>query len=239
MSDLKLEHIDIYKELVGAPIEQVKQLIHNDEFFRCHSAEYQQKQLHSAIIDEIVGFSVHEIEESLIKDEYPELESWIGLSPEQLQTPYDELLELTEHLDLNGAEKVVDLGAGYGRLGLVLGQQAPQAHFLGYELVGERVENGNEVFERLELQNAQLIEQNIIAPEFEVESADIFFIYDFGQKEHINQLLKSLDDLANENEFKIVARGRGVRSLIQHRYPRFCHAVDPLHFETYSLYSTP
>tara|TARA_R110000868_G_scaffold117600_14_gene312489 strand:+ start:26931 stop:27650 length:720 start_codon:yes stop_codon:yes gene_type:complete len=239
MNDLKLEHIDIYKELVGVSSEEVQQLIKNEDFFRCDSVEYQAKQAISAVIDEIVGFSVPAVEEELSRKEYPGLESWIGLAPEQLQTPYDELLDLTQTLDLSGQETVVDLGAGYGRLGLVLSQQKPDVTFTGYELVGERVERGNQVFNQLGLEKAELIEQNIIAEDFEIKDSDIFFIYDFGQKEHINHVLKRLDDLADETDFQIVARGRGIRSLIHHKYPRFCRAVEPKHFETYSVYSTP
>ncbi|MBH48959.1 MAG: hypothetical protein CME71_12395 [Halobacteriovorax sp.] len=239
MNDLKLEHIDIYKELVGVSSEEVQQLIKNENFFRCEDVDYQGKQAISAVIDEIVGFGVAEIENELSHKEFPGLESWIGLAPEQLQTPYDELLDLTHELDLCGQESVVDLGAGYGRLGLVLSQQKPDVSFTGYELVGERVERGNQVFNQLAVDNAKLIEQNIIDQDFEIKDSDVYFIYDFGQKEHINQVLKRLDHLANESDFKIVARGRGVRSLIHHKYPRFCRAIEPKHFDTYSVYSTP
>lgn len=40
-------------------------------------------------------------------------QTWVGLHPETIQTPYSELTEVCQHLDLAQNSLVVDLGAGY------------------------------------------------------------------------------------------------------------------------------
>ena len=40
---------------------------------------------------------------------------------------------------------VVDLGAGYGRMDFVLKSLDPRIEFTGYELVKERVQEGNKI----------------------------------------------------------------------------------------------
>ena len=44
-------------------------------------------------------------------------------------------------------KKVVDLGAGYGRMGLVIAKHYPTLSFWGVEYVAERVAEGNRVFQ--------------------------------------------------------------------------------------------
>lgn len=221
-------------------MSEYAQLVLQDQgFYRSDDQAYSEQQKHAEEIDNILGFNVLDIESKLVRDEYGEHEAWIGLSPRQLQTPYDELLFMTQFLQLRENEHVVDLGAGYGRLGMVLHQQSPEVQFTGYELVNERVENGNSIYEKFGITQAKLYQQDLLADDFHLSEGDVFFLYDYAQKEHLKHTLDQIERYSFEHDFRLVARGRGVRSLIQHHYPRLCHAVDPTHFETFSVYSTP
>lgn len=229
--------------MFSTPLESMSEyaqlVLRNPGFYRSDDQAYSEQQKHAQAIDHFLGFEVLEIESKLSGHDYKDYEAWIGLNPRQLQTPYDELLLMTQFLQLREDEHVVDLGAGYGRLGMVLHQQTPEVQFTGYELVNERVENGNQIFTKFGIANAQLHQQDLLGDDFNLNDADVFFLYDYGQKEHLKHTLDQIEQHSYHHEFRLVARGRGVRSLIQHQYPRLCHAVDPTHFETFSVYSTP
>lgn len=224
---------------VDSMSEYAQLVLQDPSFYRSDDQAYSEQQRHAEEVDKALGFEVETIESDLQCSEYADYEAWIGLNPRQLQTPYDELLMMTQLLQLREDEHVVDLGAGYGRLGMVLHQQVPEAQFTGYELVNERVENGNQVYEKFGIKNAQLYQQDLLHEEFQLQEADVLFLYDYGQKEHLKHTLDQIERHSLEHDFRLVARGRGVRSLIQHQYPRLCRAVDPIHFETFSVYSTP
>lgn len=145
-------------------------------------------------------------------------QTWVGLSHQTLQTPYAELRSMCEALKLE-AGLMVDLGAGYGRMGLVLHGLYPQMAFLGYECVAERVKEGNRIFEKYQCYNARLIEKDLTDLAFELPEADYYLIYDYGTIPHIRHTLKQLEKLADRRKFKLIARGKGTRSLIAYEHP--------------------
>lgn len=147
----------------------------------------------SAATDLLLGFRTHEIEKSLYEKarlKRPEgshktwghylhegNQTWVGLDPETLQTPYLELKEMCELLKPKTNSTLVDLGAGYGRLGLVLEALYPTTSFCGYEYVSERVEEGKRIFKALNLAKAELHVQDLTADFFCLPPADYYFHY--------------------------------------------------------------
>lgn len=146
-------------------------------------------------------------------------QTWVGLDPQTLNTPYHELIEICRLINSQDGDLVVDLGAGYGRLGVVLDSFYPKAKFLGYELVSERVIEGNKNFAALGCTNARMIEQDLMAEDFKLPHASVYFLYDFGKTGHIRTVLNKLETLADKNHhFTLVARGKGSRSIIDLEY---------------------
>ena len=208
---------------------------------------------HSESLDEQLGFRVSEIEGKLL-DEARSLrpsgnvktwgeglhqgsQSWIGLDHQTLQTPYSELARICELLGPRPSDHLVDLGAGYGRLGVVLNVLCPGTRFTGYELVKERVEEGDRVLAALGCEHARLYQQDLTAPGFELPMAEFYFLYDYGKVEHIRRTLRQLEKIADVKNFKLVARGKGSRSLIEHEHPWLAD-VYPVHREAnFSIYS--
>ncbi|MEX0798311.1 MAG: hypothetical protein WD025_02650 [Bacteriovoracaceae bacterium] len=233
---IKLNNLDDYRAAAKKYQGQPELFLKDKEFFKFQSSEYQSVQTHSSCIDLILGIPVAEIEkelrerakklwpggtiESWSQDLYEGAMTWVGLNPAQLQTPYAEIYDLFKVIDLKKRSLVVDLGAGYGRLGVVLGLLCPECEFLGFEMAQERVEAGNALYSRLELPKTKLIQKNIAADEFELPAADVFFIYDFGSLPDMKKLLAKLDELADKREaFSVIARGRGINALIQETAP--------------------
>ena len=201
--------------------------------------------------DLLLGLEVNRIELhllSLAKNNLPEgnisnwgkslhdAQSWVGLHPQTLLTPYQELLWMCECVkDTKG--HVVDLGAGYGRLGLVMQQCLPDAFYTGVEIVNERVEEGNRIFNLLGCEKARLISADLASDRYELPMGDCYFIYDYGTLDHIRWTMGQLQNLSDIHRFQIVARGKGIRSLIDAAHP-WLHKVEHQFEQYFSLYRT-
>lgn len=204
-------------------------------------------------MDKKFGLKINEIEDNLLKvarnlrpdgdmDNLGSVmhdgsQTWIGLDPQTLNTPYAELIRLCEVLKPAAGTHMLDLGAGYGRLGLILSEMCPGVSFTGYELVSERVDEGNRVFLERGLSHCKLITQDLTDPGFKIPEANYYFIYDYGKVAHIRQTMKQLEVLADKIKFKVIARGKGSRSIIEFDHPWLSQVFDVHHEENFSIYS--
>lgn len=209
--------------------------------------------LSSPEIDRHFGLRVNEIEESLYHaakslrpmGDLSNLghalhrghQTWIGLEPETLQTPYQELVKVCEYLRPEVGDLMIDLGAGYGRLGMVLHYFYPGVFFKGYELVPERVDEGNRIFEKFHCDKAKLFTQDLTDHKFQLPKANYYFIYDYGKVAHIRETLKQIEAFTESGNFKVVARGRGTRSIIEHEHPWLSQINPVIHDANFSIYS--
>lgn len=207
----------------------------------------------SALIDHALGFRIDEIEHELIKSGQALSQSndiyslgkvlhqgnqtWVGLDPQTLQTPYHELAEILLFLNPEPGTRFVDLGAGYGRLGIALHDLAPESSFIGYEYVQERVEEAHRIFKKLELKNAQIFCQDILQENFLIPRADYYFIYDFGFPPQIREVLKRLEKMNQKQNLMVIARGKGIRSQISQEHFWLGGVHRPWHRENFSIYS--
>ena len=217
------------------------------------SDDYTQARHDSEQLDLLLGVNVPAIEEKLLqqarlrdpqgshKSWGPGLhqgnQTWVGLSHQTLQTPYSELIRMCELLNLRAGSLVVDLGAGYGRMGLVLEAFYPEVNFLGLEFVCERVVEGARIFEKLRCRHARIFQQDLCAQNFEIPEAEYYFIYDYGTLDHIRRTLKQFEDLSERRSFKLVARGTGVRNLIHYEQPWLANLAPAIHQGNFSVYS--
>lgn len=210
-------------------------------------------QAHSHSIDDQLGFNVKSIERELLERAFkldPEgsmgtwgrmlhegAQTWVGLAPETLLTPYDELFRMCEKLQIGENGHLVDLGAAYGRMGFVLNEFRPSAFFTGIECVSERVNEGNRIFAQHKLDRARLIHDNLFRPDFTLPVGDAYLIYDYGNIEHIRWTMGQLQNLAGIHRFQVIARGDGIRSLIQYAHPWLADMGEPHHDENFSVYA--
>lgn len=204
-------------------------------------------------LDKRLGFRISQIESKLLKKyrafdktsdssnkkkHFEGSETWIGLHPQVLQTPYSEIIHFFSYLRNKDIKKVVDFGAAYGRIGLVLAALYPDAEFTGYEIVEKRSSEATRVFGSLGLSRLSMRNQNILDECFELPSADIYFIYDFSDPHDLRVILKKLSEKLYKEDFYLVAKGEGVRSLIQLKYPEFWNCNGVIHEQNWSLYSS-
>lgn len=226
--------------------DQVKQFILHKNFYHGF-VDNSDEHLHSRILDKILDFNIDQIEEVLNNDnqsyyntrlQVGESQKWFGLDPQVLQTPYHEIHDFFSLLAKRKINKVIDLGAGYGRVAIVMQSFFPNAHFAGYEIVEERVVEAKRVFEKLTIDNnCQMYSEDITQWE-ELPHADLYFIYDFSEFEDVRKILTFISQSMYKKKFFIVARGEGIRSMIQLKYPEIWCVNGAIHRKNWSLYSS-
>ena len=242
-----------YRELLSKDLgwEELQDLLHDPEFFASYTVD---EGIQSALIDRALGIASHEIEDSLLGEARPlsgeqkvdalgrnlheGRQTWVGLDPETLQTPYPQLWEICEQLEIQKGEVVVDLGAAFGRLGLVLNCYAPETVFLGYEYVRKRAEEAERVFRYYHCENARVRCVDLADENFYPDAADVYFLYDYGRSDQVRTTLKQLKELSDQGKnFSVVARGRSVTSLIEYRHPWLAEVFEKRRFEEVTIFS--
>lgn len=197
-------------------------------------------------IDLCIGFNIDSIEQVLrekakAKKQYYNLNSsrtWVGLHPQIFQTPYPEIYHFFQKLSSFDISHVVDLGAAYGRVGIVMNNFFPKANFVGFEFINERGNEANRVFSSLGMRNCTLKTQNIVDESFEIPAADLYFVYDFSDRLDQERILKVFSKKLENEQFFLVVRGKSMRSLIQNKYPEFYRIYRPFHTDNWSIYSS-
>lgn len=191
-------------------------------------------------IDRELGIDTYSIELKILNNYGREKNTnWIGLDEQTLQTPYEELFEVFNHLKAFSWKTIIDFGAAYGRVGLVAKFFNPKAEFFGFENLEERARYGNSTFEKFGITNAKIFEENVLGLNFEQMIADIYFVYDFSDLKNIKFLLKQLcKKYTNDEPFFLIARGKAVRSLIIHEFREFYALNGVIHGKEWSLFSS-
>ena len=198
---------------------------------------YAAAKRHAAEVDAWLGLRVKEVEESL-KDPGDGEQRWIDRHSSIFLTPYVELRDWLELLKPAPGTRVVDLGAGYGRLGFVLEKHAPGVVFEGFELVPERVQEGRDALARFGARHSKIEVANLASADFFPPEAQIYFIYDFGSSAAIAKTLEDLRKIAGRLPIMVVGRGRGVRDQIERSHPWLGSVHRPRHFAHYSVYQS-
>lgn len=252
---MELKSLSDFQRLEGTQLSlnDRRRLAHHLEFYQTPKANDVIRRQHAHAVDRILGFRTKYIEEMLIAEARgfepegshetwgPSLhegtQTWVGLDIQTLQTPYSECLRILQLLKLKPYQHVVDLGAAYGRMGVVIGGLYIKNSFTGFEYVKARVDEGNRVYKDLGFTRSELKTQDLFDPAFTLPEADIFFIYDYGQVEHIDHTLRQIEALAHKRPVKLVVRGKFTKRIIADRHPWLDHQYEGKLEEMFSIYS--
>lgn len=202
---------------------------------------YGEAKAEAAKLDKILGFDFESVEKKLSvensrQDRTTAKQFWIGLDIQSLQTPYSEVIEMIEELKPQADDLWIDLGAGYGRLGVALGFLKPTVKFLGYEFIESRVTEGNRIFTKWGLENSKLIQADLASDSFDLQNADVYFLYDFGSQADFYLIIEKLRQIASQKQIKVIARGRGIKNWILLDFPWLGTMNAPAHFRNWSLF---
>lgn len=213
------------------------------EEFQKIPQSYSEAKAISQKIDDLLGFRCASIEENLFEKHKDSLFSterqfWYGLELQSMQTPYSELMHMRSVLQPQPGQMWLDLGAAYGRMGIVLGFLEPEVRFLGYEFVKERVDEGNRVYSLWNIKNAELQSQDLADPHFVLPWAHVYFLYDFGSRADIYIVLEKMRIQAQKGSIQVIARGRGVRNWIMMDFPWLYDIHPPQHFTQWTIFKS-
>jgi 16S rRNA G527 N7-methylase RsmG len=210
-------------------------------------------QVHAKQLDKKLGFRIPKIEVKLLqkyrayyqpndisnkKQHFKGTQTWIGLHPQALQTPYNDLYEALLYLKEYNIETVVDIGAGYGRVGLVMNSIFPTSKFIGYEIIRKRMEEANRIFNVFNLQNCSVLQENVLAEDFIIPKAQIYFIYDFSEMDDICKILDQLSQRLMQENFFLITKGTRVDYLLAHKYKEFWLANSFIQHDELKIYSS-
>lgn len=196
---------------------------------------------YSATLDHWLGFDIESVEKKIFyrlgnsrlgdAQEY-----WVGLNIQSLLTPYTEIRRILAQLDIKPGDRLIDLGAGYFRIGFVMGHYYPQSTFIGYEAVPERVEETQRCLSKHPYPNVRAELADLSDPKFKPEPADFYFIYDYGTRPAVEKTLEDLKEVARSRKITVVGRGRLSRDAIERHHPWLSQVERPQHFKNYSFY---
>lgn len=235
------------------PLSDKRRLAHHPEFYATPKANDVIRRQHANMVDKILGFRVKYIEEMLVAEArgfepdgshetwgpslHKGVQTWVGLDLQTLQTPYSECLRILQLLKIKPYHHIIDLGAAYGRMGIVVGGLYIKNSFLGYEYVKARVDEGNRIFGELGFARSKLLEQDLADLSFELPEADVYFIYDYGQVEHIDRTLRQIEAVAKKRPVKVVVRGKFTKRIISDRHPWLDLQYEGKLEELFSIYT--
>ncbi len=198
---------------------------------------YPEAQAHSAEVDRWLGLDTERIEAALGAKCPEGQEHWLGLPVRALLTPYTELRSLLERLGPRPGDTLVDLGAGYGRMGFVIARHFPGVSFIGYECVTERVQEASRCLKGAGADSRARMEiADLSDPHFLPVAAPYYFIYDFGSVSAIEKTLGDLRVVARLHPIAVVGRGRRIRDAIERGHPWLSAIRKPEHFKHSSIY---
>ncbi len=125
-----------------------------------------------------------------------------------VQSSYATTLIAMRYLNLGKGSQFIDLGSGYGRIGLVVGLMRPDIKFIGYEYVSERVEVANKASRNLQLdQHVRFITQDLSDPHFKIPAADTYYIFDSFTDETYATIMAQLQELTQQRKITVVTKG--------------------------------
>lgn len=252
---MEFRSLSDFARLESSPIsfnDKIK-LITYHEFYETPKLNDVIRRQHAQYVDRILGFRTKYVEEMLVADArgfepdgshetwgpvmHNGVQTWVGLDIQTLQTPYSEIYRILQLLKLKPFQHIVDLGAAYGRMGIVVGGLYIKNIFTGYEYVKARVDEGNRIYRELGLKKCELVEQDLYDKNFELIEADIYFIYDYGQVEHINHTLKQIENVAMKRPVKVVVRGKFTKKIINENHQWLDLSYEGKNEEFFSIYT--
>ena len=81
------------------------------------------------------------------------------------------------------------------------------------------------------------MEQDLFDSAFELPEADVYFIYDYGQVEHIDHTLRQIKAVAEKRPVKIVVRGKFTKRIIGDRHEWLDLKYEGKLEELFSIYT--
>lgn len=124
-----------------------------------------------------------------------------------VQTSYTTILKALRNLGLARGARLIDLGSGYGRVGLVTGLWREDLNFTGYEYVGHRVEASRASAARAGIgDRVNFVEQDLSAKDFAIPSAEAYYMFDPFSADTYLHVLNQLAAIGRDRAITVVTK---------------------------------
>ena len=126
-----------------------------------------------------------------------------------VQSTYSTVLLALRYLRIPMGARFVDLGAGFGRVGFIVGLMRPDVLFTGYEIVAERVQNVNAALKNFDLEkNVKFHTQDLGSTDFLIPEADVYYMFDPFTDKTYSHVLTQLSSVATKKKINIITSGK-------------------------------
>lgn len=126
----------------------------------------------------------------------------------KVQTSYSSIFQVLEYLKLPADSHLIDLGSGFGRVGLGVGLWRNDLHFTGYEYVANRVTASNHAAERAGISDrVRFFCQDLSDSSFEIPVANAYYLYDPFSKSTYLKVVARLMEIGMTREIFVIAKG--------------------------------
>lgn len=125
-----------------------------------------------------------------------------------VQTGYSTILMAMDFLKPLAGSRFIDLGSGYGRVGLTIGLLRPDVQFIGYEFVESRVDIAKLSVKNLGLdKHVQFMTQDLSVKNFKIPEADFYYLFDPFTDDTYSHVLAQLIEIGRQKKISIVTKG--------------------------------
>tara|TARA_Y100000590_G_scaffold470776_1_gene670407 strand:- start:41073 stop:42140 length:1068 start_codon:yes stop_codon:yes gene_type:complete len=131
-----------------------------------------------------------------------------------VQSGYSTILLSLDAIEVKSGDLIVDLGSGYGRVGLVYALLRPDTQSIGYEFVPHRVQVANEASELFELsESLNFKTQDLSLESFKIPEAAVYYMYDPFTEDTYKYVLDQIVAFSQKRKLTIVTKGNGSKWL--------------------------
>ena len=160
-------------------------------------------------LDAVLGLEIANVSRAVDAADVDYGDALIWQSPDaddMPQTDYRDLIQLTEHLGLADGRMLVDLGCGFGRAGFLVGLRYPDALFLGYELVGQRVDEASRVARSLGLAGSVRFETRDLSAPGALVEADHYYVFHSFDRATGRKVAADLEAVTRLRGFELITQ---------------------------------
>lgn len=156
-----------------------------------------------------------------------------------VQSGYSTVLTALKNLNPGVGSRFIDLGSGYGRLGVVIGLLRPDIEFKGYEFVQHRVDTAMATVKSLDLQgHVQFYTQDLSSRKFQIPDAEIYYLYDPFSEPTYRYVLDQLILISHRQRISIATKGNAKGWLVSIAKSRGWPAHQEFHSGNLCLFSS-
>lgn len=125
-----------------------------------------------------------------------------------ISTPPEQLKAISEYVDFQPGQSLVDIGSGHGDPAIVFGSLNPEMKITGYELVQAKVDGANQAAKNLGVDQAKFIQQDLSDADFRLPDADYYYMFNPVYPAIVHALAEQIIEISSRRRVQVIVYGR-------------------------------